>query len=355
MRAPSLATLAVLAVLVAPAADGSAAPTPTSIVLADGTFRLDMPVHVGPGSTLTIRNATVYFDARGCGLPACEPPTIRVEGGTLLVQRSRLDTSRGDMSWSLVGEGARIEMLDSVVANYSYLSLQLAGDAPSRVERTTFRDAYGPLTFSRGALGDIRDNRFKHVVSGVALRDTSGTLVGNAFHDVRGGRAIDVQATILGEKSFATMPLVQGNLVEEADVGMVSLNGFPNPILENTFRNNRLALLVNALDGRDYQHTDAPIVEGNVFQGNQLSLSMGVSAAKASGGVRTLHAHGNAFLGEGCPHVLARLRPDVTIQVDATDNWWGSPDGPAPARDGCAPVSSAAVTAAPWRAEWSAN
>lgn len=330
-------------------------PTPTSLVMADGTFHLDAPLHVGPGTTLTIRNATVYFDARGCGSSVCEPPTVRLEGGTLRVSESRLDTTRGDMGWSLVGESARVEILDSVVANYSHISLQLAGEAPSRVERVTFRDAIGPLAFSRGAEADVVESRFEHVIAGVAVRDSSANVLRNAFHDVRGGRALDVQATLVGEKSFVTMPLVQGNLIEDSDVGMVSVNGFPNVVRDNVFRGNRLALHVYAFDGQDFVHTDAAVVEGNTFESNGVSLSMGVMGSRPTSGTRVLEAHGNAFLGDACPHVIARLRPNVEVRIHATDNWWGTAEGPATGTTGCPPVSGDSVTVAPWRTAWDAG
>lgn len=333
-----------------------------------GVFVFPENVVVLPGATLTFRDAHVFLDApETCpsrGTAGYCQPSILATGATVRVLRSTLD-SHGyvpgdlDSGWTMAGVGARFEIVDSTLRHYKSMGTQSPGEAPSLVRGSTFVDARGPVSFIRGAVATVEDNSFQDVAAGVSFHDSPSILARNAFRDVgvghgpgAFGRAIDVQSTVVGDKAYEAMTLVEENLVENAVQGMLNLNGFPNVVRNNVFRGNGDALVVGVSVGDDMVHEMAPVVEGNAFEDNGVALSFYTSGVFRHPDTRSSilwTLRDNAFVGTACSELkVLRLPAQVTLTVDARENWWGSAEGPQDKGPGCPAFDGTPVLADPW-------
>lgn len=370
-RLPVLVLLLLLAPLASPAAALVEGPEgalvlATDTTYSDGTYVFRENLVVGPGVTLTFHNAVVFLDAPSfCptrGSAGYCQPSILLDGGRLRILDSVVDAHAWDphdpdAGWSVAGVGAVIEIRDSTLTRYKSLGTQSPGDAPSVVRDSLFVHARGALSFIRGAVADVRGNTFQDVYAGVSFHDSESTLVGNVFRDVGRdfgaglfGRAIDVQATLVGEKAYRALTLVEGNLVENATQGMLNLNGFPNEIRNNVFRRNQQALTIGLSVGTDILHSDAPLVTGNLFDDNQDGVffyTSGVFRIPDTGAVIWAHIHGNSFLDRCTEVFVGPINAQVELIVDARENWWGSAAGPQDRSEGC-PALTGNVRYDPW-------
>jgi hypothetical protein len=323
---------------------------------------------VGPGSTLTFHNAHVFLDAptfcpsRGSA-GYCQP-SILVTGGTLRILDSMVDShtytpADPDSGWNVAGVGATLLIERSTLTHFKSLGTQSPGLSPSLVRDSAFVDARGPLSFIRGAEALVQDNVFEDVYAGASFHDSPSLLAGNVFRDVGrdygngvSGLAIDVQSTIVGEKPYRALTRVEGNLVERAVHGMLNLNGYPNEIRGNVFRDNGIALAIGVSVGDDMLHSEAPVVEGNRFErsGDALLLyTSGVYRLPDSRDAVTLRAQDNAFVDTACRELnVLRVPPQVTLTVDLRGNWWGSALGPQDRGAECPAFAGAPALADPW-------
>jgi hypothetical protein len=80
-------------------------------------------------------------------------------------------------------------------------------------------------------------------------------------------------------------------------------------------------------------------VEGNAFHDNVVAIQLGASVAKDQVRIR-----GNTI----CGNLVAGLRNDSQVPVDAANNWWGSNDGPRPAGSGDRIEGAGAAFVDPW-------
>jgi hypothetical protein len=338
------------------------------VVVEGGNHVWDQPVVVGPGSTLTIKDATVWLDwvppicTKGTA-GYCQPNIMILAGGALEVIDSMLDNhgwliDDADTGYAIHALGGTLRLEDSVFQHYKAIGGQGAL-ARSTVTGSTFRWAISGVSFIRGSDADILGNSFEDVMFGVSIRDASGVVRGNRFNRSQRlfatepfGRAIDVEDTIVGEKQFATMPIVEGNLIENGSQGMLNLNGFPNIVRNNTFRNNRIGASIGLSAGETTFNQAASSWTGNRFEGNLEALQVYVSGAPQNGTqAQAITLRGNSFLDTICTSVTAMpTAPSVALSVDANDNWWGSAAGPQDSSDGCPPVSGD-VTADTWLTE----
>lgn len=342
-------------------------PIAGDVEYADGTFVFRENLVVGPGATLTFRDAVVYLEApKFCptrGSAGYCQPSILLDGGTLRILDSVVDSRTWtehdfESGWSVAGISSTLDIRGSTLLHYKSLGTQLPGGARSLVADNVFTDARGSLSFTRGAEADVTGNAFQRVYTGVIFTDSESALVGNVFRDVGRdygaglfGRAIDVQSTVVGDKGFRALTLVKDNLVENAFQGMLNLNGFPNDVRDNVFRSNLQALTIGISVGDDILHSEAPNVVGNVFEDNGdaiLVYTSGVYRTPEGHDVVTIPIHENSFLGTDCMEIDAdQVSPRVTLTVDARDNWWGTAAGPQDHGPGC-PAFAGAVLHDPW-------
>lgn len=344
-----------------------AIPIVGDVTYADGTFVFPENLVVGPGSTLTFRNAHVYLDAPlfcpSRGTAGYCQPSILVTGGTLRILDSVIDShgysaSDPESGWNVAGIGAVFVIEGSTLTHYKSLGTQSPGLEPSLVQGNAFVDGRGPLAFIRGAEATVQGNLFQDVYEGVSFHDSPSLLQDNVFRHVgrdyglgRVGRAIDVESTVVGDKAYRAMTRVEGNLVEDAVYGMLNLNGFPNEIRNNVFRDTKMALVIGVSVGDNMLHSEAPIVEGNRFErsGDAIGIyTSGLFATADSRDAVTIRASGNSFVGTACREVsFLGVSPRVDMTVDVRGNWWGSDVGPQDRGAGC-PAFPAAVAYDPW-------
>lgn len=342
------------------------------VVIEGGTHVVDFPIVVGPGSSLTFRNATVYLNWEP---PVCThgtagycQPNIMVNGGTLRVENSRLssqgwDIEEPDSGFSIHGVAATFDFRGSTFDHFHGIGDQVPGITASTVVGNAFRWAISALTFTRGAEVNIKDNSFEDIMYAVAVRDSSGAIRGNRFNRIQRlfatnpfGRAIDIQSTVVGDKAFVTLPIVEDNLVENGVQGILSLNGFGNIVRNNVVRNNAVGAIVGLTVGEGMVHHDASVWTGNLLEDNGVALSVYASGTFVTDAIenRLLPFHGNSLVGTRCTDVLANpTGAQVVLTVDVNDNWWGAPSPPAdrgpscPALDGDRIILDRWLTSAP--------
>lgn len=372
MRRKFLAASALLTLLVPVA--GSAdpiGPTPAAyIVVGDevidgGTHVWNMPVIVTPGSSLTIRNATVFVDWRPAvctyGTIGTCPNPIQVTDGTLRIHDSTIDTHVWDVTdgfsgWGVTGNGATFDLQRNTFIHYEGFGTQGQGSARSIVKDNTMSWATAAITFWRGAEADIIGNDISHALYGITVRDTTALVEDNHLHEVFRdwtgfGRALDIQSTLVGQRLFTTMPIVRNNIIENGSQGILSLNGFPAEFRGNTIRNNVVGATIGIPVGKNIASSAWSVWDRNVFDGNELQANVYINGAPEEPTVYPFGFHGNSLIGDSCVDVKRNaLAPTAVLTIDANDNWWGTPDGPRPPRDGCARLIGGEITVDTWLA-----
>jgi len=166
------------------------------------------------------------------------------------------------------------------------------------------------------------------------------------------GLALDIEATVVGEKQWATDPVVENNVIEDGNEGLLSLNGFPATFRNNVFRRNKMAVVLGLIAGDNITHKDSPIFTGNVLEANEDALFAYISGAPRDGtDARTMTLKGNSFVGTTCTDITATQIPDHTsLTVDASQSRWGTPDGPHDRTKKCPAIKGTTLTVSPWLA-----
>lgn len=369
-RIPALVALALLAPL--PANAESSNPPP--FVAVDFTVRggehvWTEPVVVGPGATLTVEDATVWLDweapvcTRGT-TGYCHPEVMVLPGGTFRAVNSTLDSH----GWSVTSPysgftihaiGGALDLRDSTIRRFESIGAQGGGPNASTIVGNRFSWGIAGISLIRNSTGLIANNRFEDVMYSIAVRDTYAVVRDN--HIIRGqrhfatepfGRGIDVQSTIVGEKFARTEPLVEGNVIEDGSLGILHLNGFAGTVRGNIIRNNRIGGAIGLASGEATLHHETPDWTGNRFEHNVEALQVYVSGkpeTEPEHFVVTLR--GNSFLETSCT-AISQLptASGVTLEVNATGNWWGTAAGPQPGPAGC-PITTGDVDIEPWLTE----
>lgn len=80
-------------------------------------------------------------------------------------------------------------------------------------------------------------------------------------------------------------------------------------------------------------------VQGNSFYDNVIGVQLGAAMRTDQASI-----HGNAF----CDSLIAGLRNEAEEPADATDNWWGASDGPAPSGSGDRVEGTGGIKTTPW-------
>lgn len=362
MRRTVLGLLLLFALLL-PGAPALGDPVPPAghQVLENGTFTLTEPVVIGPGSSLTIRNATVWLDfpttcpTRGTA-GYCQPQIMAL-GGRLRIVDSTVDTHLYDpedvdsmYAISILQGNLQIER--STLRHARIVGGQGDGGGLSYVADSVFEDGFQGLSFVRGMQVRVERNTFSDMTFGVAVRDAESTIADNVFRRIGSatnfGRAIDVQSTIAGEKAYKTLATVQGNLVEDSHQALLNLNNFPNVIRRNTFRRNVTGSTLGLAIGDNMLNRGAPVYTDNVLQGNGTALQVYASGAPSEPETYEVAVRNNSIVGTRCTDIeVLQTAATVTLKVDAAGNWWGRPEGPADKSATC-PATKGSVTVEPW-------
>lgn len=337
-------------------------------VIENGTFVITEPIVMGPGSSLTIRNATVYLDfpthcpTRGSA-GYCQPQ-IMLLGATLEVINSTIDTHLYDPAvidsgYAIAAIGGELHFRNSVVRHARIVGAQ--GDAlgPSTAIDSRFEDGFQGLNFTRGTEAVVRGNVFENLMYGVAVRDGRSFITDNVFRGISKpsgtgnlfGRAIDVQSTLAGEKAYDTVVLVEGNTVTDSYQALLSLTNFSTVIRDNVFRRNEFGSTIGVPVGEDMLHDDPITFTDNVLANNTTSVNLYASGNPREATVVTVPLQGNSFLDRGCIDVeILQTAATVTLKADATQSWWGHQDGPKDKSENC-PATKGDVTTDPWLQE----
>lgn len=363
--------LASLFVVLAVPVAGSATTDVPHVVVGDeviegGVHLWDYPVVVSPGASLTLRDATVHldWDPPVCFTGTagyCHPAVMVLPGGTLNIVRSTLDSPSWDVAdfgsgFVIAGVGATFSFEDSTFYHFKSIGSQGPGIARSSITGSTFDWALSALGFSRGAEADISGNTFSNALSGVTVQDSSANISDNHFTNVvrtfgtTTGRAIDIQGSIVGEKAFETLPIVEGNVIENGANGILSVSGFPHILRNNIIRNNAIGMVIGISVGDQTIHHDAPLATGNTLDGNQNSVIVYYSGVTYQGmHYLNMELHGNSIVNSGCHDLDARSgNAKVVLTVNATNNWWGSAAGPLDNGPDCEAIKGVGITVDPW-------
>jgi hypothetical protein len=362
--------LLVLAGLFSLAQPVSADPIPPvgDQVLENGTFVVTEPIIIGPASSLTIKNATVYLDfptycpTQG-SIGYCQPQ-IMLLGGTLEVLNSTIDTHLYDPAvinsgYAIASVGGELHIRNSVVRHARIVGAQGESPGPSTIIDSQIVDGYQGLNFTRGTEAVVRGNLFENLMFGVAAHDGRSFIIDNVFRNISKisgtgnpfGRAIDVQATIVGEKAFDTVVFVEGNTVVDSHQALLSLTNFATVIRDNVFRRNQTGSTIGIPVGDEMLHADLPIYTDNVLTSNQNSVQLYASGNPREATEVTMPLRGNSFVDRGCIDVeILPTAATVTLKADATQSWWGDEFGPRPKSEQC-PATKGNVTTEPWLQE----
>jgi hypothetical protein len=337
-------------------------------VLENGTFVITEPVIIGPASSLTIRNATVYLDfPTYCptqGSAGYCQPQIMLLGGTLKVLNSTIDTHLYDPAvinsgYAIASIGGELHIRNSVVRHARIVGAQGEARGPSTVIDSQIVDGYQGLNFTRGTEAVVRGNLFENLMFGVAAHDGRSFIIDNVFRNISKisgtgnpfGRAIDVQATIVGEKAFDTVVFVEGNTVVDSHQALLSLTNFATVIRDNVFRRNKIGSTIGIPMGDDMLHDEIPTYTSNQLINNETSIQLYASGNPREATEVTVPLQGNSFIDRGCIDVeIMPTAATVTLKADASQSWWGHEDGPV-AKSSTCPATKGAVVVEPWLQE----
>jgi hypothetical protein len=338
-------------------------------ILEGGTHTYNVPIVVAPGSSWTIRNANVFLDwtppiCTSGTAGYCQPNIMVLPGGTLRIENSVIDSTNWTIDdprggYTITSISGILEFSDSHFEHFTAIGAQGESPAPSVIRNNTFRWAIQGFSWIRGYEAHVEGNRFDHIMYSVGVRDASGSIINN--HITNGtrhfatnpfGRGIDVQFSLVGEKTYETRPLVRGNLLEDGHQGILSLNGFDSVFSHNTIRNHAIGVTVGLPAGETSLNHTPPIFKHTVIQDTLDGLTVYVSGAPETR-EETPHLdwHQNSFLGSTCSAIktLPAL-PGVTLTVNGNDNWWGSASGPS-APVGCPLFDGSGITVDSWLTE----
>lgn len=337
----------------------SAEPVEVPIVIDGGEHTFIHQLVVPAGATLLIRNATVYLDAPkrctiGGSIQPCLPELLVMPGGTLRVENSTFDThtpfKTGDpyRGYMMQTFGGRFILRDSTFRNVHVVAAELPGPASSEIRGNRFLAGGQTLTFVRGAEAVITNNLIEGS-GGIKIRDTRSIVEANTIRV--SGTGIDVQTTSVGDKALPTEPTITGNLVEGAATGIYVQNSYTATVRRNVVRGGGFGAFLVVMTGDDAWGADPIAFTENTLEGNETAVR---AAVVISGGASqrfdvVVPLRRNAIIETGC-HALrvdAPSNPNVSLTLDARENWWGSQDGPQDRGPGCNAISGNAVVS-PW-------
>lgn len=339
----------------------------------EGDRTLRQAVIVPAGSTLTLRDGTFFLDAsRTCtgrtNVPAlyqCHPQ-LQVAGGTLIVENATLDSHLWDGTldggFVLEVQDGTARIRNSTIQHYRQLSFVAVGPSPTVVEGNVFQISNGPIRFMQGVEGAFRSNLVQDGRDGVWVSDATVPVEDNRFR--RLDRSFDSAAARYGiwvfgsspqDRAWRTLGPIRGNVVEDVPLAILLQHGDPAVVERNIVRNVTRGISVNLLPDGIGIARGVPIVRENVVQGAQHGITIGgiTPVGPSSEADRTLDLSGNTLLEIACHDVWVRpLPPGMTVRVDATGGWWGSPEGPTETDPACASVRldtpAVTVDVEPW-------
>ncbi|HWG91235.1 MAG TPA: right-handed parallel beta-helix repeat-containing protein [Candidatus Thermoplasmatota archaeon] len=328
-----------------------------------GVFVFTQPIVVAPGGSLTFRDATVYFDAdRGCdaaaGVEYCPASILVSPGARLTVKRSTLDTrlplaDRWTTYVHIRTAGGVLQFEDSTVQHVLRVAVLGAALAPSTFTNTTFRDGATGISAGKAARIEVRNSVFEDLFEGVSFDDASGLLHGNRFSRLP-NFAVWLQSTAVGEKALPSPLSVVGNHFEDNRVHLITTINYPILIENNRFERAGIrAVTVGMNMGDQALNLATPRILGNRFLDNPENILLYMNTAgRRFEQAQTVNVEGNSFEGKRCKDLQTSFFQDtVRVHVDATLNWWGSPEGPQDHGPGCPALSGHGIRVDPWLTE----
>jgi len=329
------------------------------LTIEGGEHTFTQPLVVPPGATLVIRNATIYLDApkvcpaRG-SFEFCVPQLFVMPGGTLVAENTTFDTHdptglyRG---YRIYAHAGVLSITDSRILRANVVGGEEPGPAPSRIERSFFAEGVQTISFTRGMDAHVVGNRIERSTGGIDIRDSAVSTIRDNSIQVS-GNGIDVQATSVGDKALPTRVLVEGNTVTGGLVGFFTLNSYGSTVRRNVFRGNRFGAILGVFTGDYSRGREDILFEENLLEDNEYAIN---AYTAISGGARERYdivvpVRRNSVLRTACHSVWADPtgHANVSLTIDARENWWGSPEGPQDGVEpGCSAVAGPALVS-PW-------
>ncbi|PJF40167.1 MAG: hypothetical protein CUN54_06315 [Phototrophicales bacterium] len=217
-----------------------------------------------------------------------------------------------------VGAGANATIEGNVISGNRGVA-SVDGSTSAAILVTTF---FGPGTSATIAAGNNLNNNTSGVAIGFDMSDTSTVNINN-------NTITNNTANGIGASSAGTVTIASNTITSNGD-GIDLANVANATIQRNLIDQNG--------SGVELANTNATINNNNIFDSNTIGVD--VSDATSSGTV----INNNQF----CNNTQFGVQNQAATIVDATNNWWGAVDGPAPVGSGDA--ISAGVTFNPFNA-----
>ncbi|MBI4392752.1 MAG: right-handed parallel beta-helix repeat-containing protein [Euryarchaeota archaeon] len=326
---------------------------PVVFVYEDGEYTFTAPLTVPAGTTVEFRNAIVHLDGpeRNCtghiAVAGHCISDIEVEGGTLRIIGSRIDRTLGDRELMIGAVGGVLEIRESSLSRVE--TVYVEGGRPDGAVSVISDSAFSGTGFAvqayYGAPLVVERNVFTGFSRAVNVFMASPQIRDN---HIRASSYAGIFIAAQTDKAIPNMPLIEGNTIEDSFFGIVNLNGFPNVIRENTLRNNTVGAAIGIPPPQFGVKRPGPVFERNTLEGNHIALrTYDVSTVFGDPAI-SWEVHDNDFLSSRCIDIDASAR--IAYHVDATSNYWGSPQGPQRHGEGCEAVVGD-VDVDPWRSE----
>lgn len=339
---------------------------PTVIVgsqtIEGGSHTFTEQLIVAPGSTLTIKDATIFLDVpRSCPIGGsfefCHPSLFVMPGATLITRGATFDThlpvtiNPASGGYTVYAYAGVLDIEDTTFIHARTVGGEAPGATVSTVRNSTFTQSLYPITMIRGMQGIIEGNTIVDSRQGIHMRDADSVIRNNTIEVI--GNGIDVQATLVGGMSGAltTRALVEGNTVRGGLRAFFSLTNYAITVRDNVFEDAVIGAVFGVITGDDIRVEEPVTFENNLLRGNETGV---YSYANVHGGQEqpieiTVPLRQNSIVESECSS--ATVNPpgngNVHLVMDARSNWWGSAAGPQSNGQNC-PAIVGDVLFDPW-------
>lgn len=343
MKKRLISLLALTATLGLPTV-AEAAPTVVvgSLTIEGGVHTFTEQIIVTPGSTLTVKDATIFLDAtsscpiRG-NVTFCHPQLFVMAGGTLVTDGATFDTHNpvvinpASGGYLILSYGGVLDIDNTTFNHANTVGGEGPGPRPSRIRNSTFFESLYPISMIRGMEGIIENNEIIASRQGIHVRDADSVIVGNNISV--GGNGIDVQATKVGAiAGLTTRTRVEDNYVTGGLRAFFTLNAWQSTVRNNTFDGAVLGAQIGVLTGEDIPVEEQIIFDNNILSNNETAL---YTYANVEGGQElpievVVPIRNSSIIGTTCTSALVNPPGAATVHLimDAKNNWWGSAQGP---------------------------
>lgn len=333
--------------------------TGTTVIVGDERWQddertLTERVVLAPGASLTVEDSQLTIDRSQECTPVrvngnyCAPDIHVLAGAELVLERVELVHLSHPISETVAADAGGIIIQDSTIEGAGPILVQGPGGSLTMVG-SEVTDMEGEVAVFRGADGLIEGNTFEGIGSTVGAQDASPTIHANMFTGV--DEAIRAQASIVGEKAFSTAPTITENTFVGGGTGVFTDSGYGVTIEDNTFVDQEYRAISHRIPVQDgLVHWSPATITGNIFEDQHKVLNVYTPGHSGLNHPVTVEMHQNS-IDAWCVYISASAGPNAPLTVDATDNWWGSSDGPQdPDGSGCSPFieEDAQIEFDPW-------